>query len=404
MSRTVGLGRAGRAIGRIALLALVLAASAIAAGDPFTLLSVAISCSVGAFLIDRRPRNSVGWLVFAIGVTSLATTTSVDLDLAALKAGTAPWPQFLSLWLGAWSGGMNFVCYAAVAFVFPSGSLVQRHRRLILVALVSAAVVVFTPALLPWLPFQNADGVTVARIPNLLSPFGANVTAEGPAAIPVFVTLYPMLVLAAGVIDLLRRYRRAVGIERLQIRWLLTAVAFVITAVFYGLAVFVIVGPHAALVAWLPALIAYPTVAIAIGVAVLRYRLYDIDRIVSRTLSWALVTGVIVAIFATLVLGLQAVLVNVTQAGTVAVALSTLIAAALFQPLRSRIQRAVDRRFDRARYDGQRTATAFADRVRTGVDLDALVDDLTTTADHAVRPATASLWLLHRSDRSEGRP
>ena len=108
---------------------------------------------------------------------------------------------------------------------------------------------------------------------------------------------------------------------------------------------------------------------ITIGIAILRYRLYEIDRLISRTIGWALVTGILVAVFALLVVALQAALTPVTDESTLAVAASTLVAFALFQPLRRRVQRAVDRRFDRARYDGQRTTAVFADRVRNEVDL-----------------------------------
>ena len=108
---------------------------------------------------------------------------------------------------------------------------------------------------------------------------------------------------------------------------------------------------------------------IVIGIAILRYRLYEIDRIISRTIGWAIVTGLLVAVFAGLVVALQAVLAPVTKENTLAVAASTLVAFALFQPLRRRVQRAVDRRFDRARYDGQRTVGAFAERLRNEVDL-----------------------------------
>jgi hypothetical protein len=216
--------------------------------------------------------------------------------------------------------------------------------------------------------------------------------------------MIPIGVLVAGVADLLRRYRRAVGIERLQMRWLLSAALFVVCSIGIGLASFAIGGPQLGVIAWLPALFAYPTVALAIGVAILRYRLYDIDRIVSRTLSWGLVTGTILALFWVLVVGLQTALARFIETGTIVVAISTLVAAALFQPIRHRIQQAVDRRFDRARYDGQRTAAAFADRLRIGVDLDALVADLTATADEAVRPTSASLWLLQSSGRSGDRP
>ena len=150
-------------------------------------------------------------------------------------------------------------------------------------------------------------------------------------------------------------------------------------------------------VAFIPVLLAYAAVPAAIAVAVLRYRLYEIDRIISRTLSWATVTGVLLVVFAGLVVGLQALLSGVTQGQTLAVAASTLAAFALFQPVRRRVQRAVDRRFDRARYDSERTAAAFAERLRTEVDLEAVAGDLTGSVERALRPSTLGLWLKARS-------
>jgi hypothetical protein len=141
-------------------------------------------------------------------------------------------------------------------------------------------------------------------------------------------------------------------------------------------------------------LLAMLALPVAIGIAVLRYRLYEIDRIISRTIGWAIVTSGLLGVFAVLVVGLQALLDGVTQGDTLPVALSTLVAAALFQPIRRRVQHAVDRRFDRARYDGERTAAAFAERLRDEVDLEALADDLRSTVGHAVRPAAASVWLV----------
>jgi len=269
--------------------------------------------------------------------------------------------------------------------------------------IVALLVAVIPPALAPSIPVTAQDG-TELRGPNLLSPFGGDGNATPPPGAVLIGTMIPIAVLVAAVADLLRRYRRAVGIERLQMRWLLSAAIFVVCSIGIGLASFAIGGPQLGVIAWLPALFAYPTVALAIGVAILRYRLYDIDRIVSRTLSWGLVTGTILALFWVLVVGLQTALARFIETGTIVVAISTLVAAALFQPIRHRIQQAVDRRFDRARYDGQRTAAAFADRLRIGVDLDALVADLTATADEAVRPTSASLWLLQSSGRSGDRP
>ena len=132
---------------------------------------------------------------------------------------------------------------------------------------------------------------------------------------------------------------------------------------------------------------------IAIGIAVTRYRLYEIDRIISRTIGWAIVTGALVAVFVGLVVTLQGALASVADQGTLAVAISTLVAFALFQPLRRRVQRAVDRRFDRARYDGELTAAAFAGRLRNEVDLEGLEADITATVAFALHPATASIWV-----------
>jgi DNA integrity scanning protein DisA with diadenylate cyclase activity len=139
---------------------------------------------------------------------------------------------------------------------------------------------------------------------------------------------------------------------------------------------------------------------LAIGVAILRYHLYDIDQIISRTIAWAVISGVLLGAFVVLVVALQAALTGFTGGETLAVAMSTLGACALFQPVRARVQRAVDRRFDRARYDSQRTAQAFAERLRDDVDLDALASELRQTAMSAIRPASAAVWL---ADRSPGR-
>ena len=121
--------------------------------------------------------------------------------------------------------------------------------------------------------------------------------------------------------------------------------------------------------------------------------LVDIDRIISRTIAWALISGLLLGSFALLVVFLQTILVGVTQGDVLAVAASTLVAFALFQPVRRTVQRAVDRRFDRARYDGSRTTDAFSTRIRSEVDLDAVAGDLTGSVEYALRPRTMSLWL-----------
>jgi hypothetical protein len=150
--------------------------------------------------------------------------------------------------------------------------------------------------------------------------------------------------------------------------------------------------------AWIVASASIGLVPVAIGIAILRYRLYEIDRIVSRTIGWALVTGLLVAVFAGTIVGLQALLAPLTNNNTLAVAGSTLVAAALFQPLRRRVQRAVDRRFNRARVDAQRAIDAFGAHLRDDVDLAALHGRLVAAADATVQPNGAGLWLRSASE------
>ena len=188
------------------------------------------------------------------------------------------------------------------------------------------------------------------------------------------------------------RYVRSTGVIRLQLRWLVASLAFLVLSLAFAFATLLVLGSDGGF-AWIPALFAYPSVPVAIGVAVLRYRLYEIDRIISRTIAWAAVTATLAVVFIVLVLALQTVLEPLTAGNTVAVAGSTLVAAALFQPLRRRIQRVVDRRFDRARYDGQRTAAAFAERLRDEVDITAATGDLESTIRGVLSPTTMGLWL-----------
>jgi hypothetical protein len=148
--------------------------------------------------------------------------------------------------------------------------------------------------------------------------------------------------------------------------------------------------------AWLLLVIAYLTVPIAIAVAILRYRLYDIDRIISRSIAYAMVSAVLLAVFGAAVLLLSSALSSVAGGQSIAVAGSTLIAYAAFQPVLGRVRRAVDRRFDRARYDGERTATMFATRLRDETDVEAVLRDLATTTRSVVAPTSLSLWLRPR--------
>jgi hypothetical protein len=151
---------------------------------------------------------------------------------------------------------------------------------------------------------------------------------------------------------------------------------------------------------WYLVILGVALLPVAAGFAVLRYRLYDIDRIISRTVGYAIVSVMLAIVFVSVVLGLTALLERFTGGNTIAVAASTLIVAALFQPLRGRIQRVVDRRFDRARYDGQQTVAAFAARLRDQVELESLESELDTVVRQTVAPTNLRLWIA-RSEASE---
>ncbi len=206
-----------------------------------------------------------------------------------------------------------------------------------------------------------------------------------------------VLLLLLGIASVIVRFRRSSGVERQQMKWFVAAAAVVLLAML-GMAVFFTLGMQdLANGSYFVFNIVIGLVPIAIGIAVLRYRLYEIDRLISRTIGWATVTVVLVGAFSLLVLGSSAVLEPLTGGNTLAVAGPTLVVAAHFTPLRSRVQRAVDRRFDRARYDGERLVGAFGD-LRDEVDLEVIRADVLATVDQAVRPASVGLWLRERAE------
>jgi hypothetical protein len=208
-------------------------------------------------------------------------------------------------------------------------------------------------------------------------------------------TILPVIVLLAGsAVSLFVRFRRAAGLERQQLRWITAALSLVILGVLGGFVISAIVpGASETGVAWIGPIVAIPLVPVAIGIAVLRYRLYEIDRLISRTISWALTTGLIGALFAGLIVALQALLAPVTEQSGLAVAASTLGAAAAFQPLRARVQAAVDRRFNRRRYDAERIVGAFAERLRDVTDLGEVEAGAVEAVTRSLAPSGAAVWI-----------
>ena len=362
-----------------------------AAGIAATVLAWLSMLGTGAALSILRPWNAIGWLLLFAGFTTVGTLFG-ELYVQFALVLRWPLPGYPAVdWILPLFSTLSSVLIAVwVPLLFPTGSLPGRRWRPVawaigLVIVADITLRLFTDDSLE--PFGRA-------LPNPVA-IGGDAGALAQALIGVTsVGLVASIILA--YLSLITRFIRATGVERAQYKWFLAATGVVFVTVI-GMAFTFVLGAEIAGVFYLLNLVAIGLPPIAIGIAVLRYRLYDIDRLISRTIGWALVTGIVVAVFAGVVLALQAVLAGVTQGETLAVAASTLLAFALFAPLRSRVQRAVDRRFDRARYDGERLVGAFGDRLRDETDLETIRAEVPATVDAAVRPVTVGLWLRERA-------
>jgi MFS family permease len=392
-----GVGRPLGRFGRLALGALLVLGTALALAGPMTLLYFLSYGAVGALLVLRRPGNVVGWLLLTIGFFYIPTTATIDVDLSAVAAGTESTRDFLLSWISTWGNLVVLVGYIALSLLFPSGRLPSGRWRRPAMALFATCIVVLGLAMTaPFYPFNPDGRLTPIIVQNRLAIFSdlppwSILPTDGSAILLV------LALMAIGAGSLVVRYRRSTGILRLQLRWLVAAIAFVVLALVIGLSTLFVFGEASGGLGWIPAIVAYLAVPISIGVAVLRYRLYDIDRIISRTISYGLVTATLVAVYAGVILLLQAPLGAVTGGDTIAVATSTLVAFAVFQPLRKRIQTAVDRRFNRARYDAERTTAAFAAELRDEVGPGHAELALLTAVAATIRPQRASVWIRGES-------
>ncbi len=352
---------------------------------------------VGAFLAVRRPGNSIGWLLLLTAWGLSLGSVRVAIPVAEMLAGDLDPRDAAAVAASGWGWSLAFVGMLALALVFPTGHLPSGRAALPSRLLLAAAVLISAVmAVAPMTVLAPAGSSLQIDVPN---PLALAPDAAIWAAIPGPTALYPTLfvLVILGVLGLILRLRRSSGLERLQYRWLAAAVALATICTTLWALFSVATEQDPLGLTFIAVVLAYACVPLAIGFAVMRYRLYDIDRIVSRTVSWALVTGLLAAVFVTGVLAMQAVLAGVAQGETLAVAVTTLVAFALFQPVRRRVQRVVDRRFDRARYDGARIADAFAERLRDEVDLPTLAADLDGTVRASVAPAHVGFW-LRRAD------
>ena len=374
---------------RIAVIAIVVPPMIIGLASGYGALAVAPYAAVGAFLAIRRPGNTIGWLLIALAWAFAVSFVNVPATEAELVGGTVSASTMAIATLTSWASSALLVLFFVVTIVFPSGRLPTgrwgRLARIGLAALVASAVLA---AVAPTITANVADSSSGVQIHNPLAilPDSALWAFVGGLGFQLAMAL-------AGVASMVVRLRRARGVERAQLRWVVLALALILVGLIVGIVGGAVFENGLNGLVWIPAEIAFVLPPIAIGVAILRYRLYDIDRVISRTISWAVVTVVLATSFVLAILVAQALLAPVTGSNQLAVAASTLVVAALFQPIRRRVQRLVDRRFNRARYDAERTVNAFAGRLRDEVDLEELRAEILATVSQAVEPTTVSLWL-----------
>jgi hypothetical protein len=335
---------------------------------------------VGAVLAWRRPRNAIGWLLLAAGVMSaLQVVLGEYASFGTIGRLTPLSGAVFAAWVVSWIWVFLVTLVAVfLPLLFPDGHFLSRRwRAAAWLGAVTAILIALT------IGFSSGPLNNAAYADN---PYGLLVTSD--TSLPLIgVTLLGLAAVAAAA-SLFVRYHRSRGTERQQLKWL----AF--EAIVLSLAVLIGSGPNQG-AKW-PSVLLIGALALApimIGIAVLRYRLYDIDVLINRALVYGATTAGIAIAFLAGILILQSLLRPIMSGSEVAVAISTLASVALFQPLRGRVQRTVDRRFYRSRYDAARTLDDFRARLRDEVDLDAVRADLVSAVRDTVQPAHASLWL-----------
>ena len=350
--------------------------------------ALALACVLLGMLVARRqPRNPEGWLLLGLGIAAI---TVFDSGLYAvldyrIHHGQLPLGEPAVFLQGTLGEPLIFV-FPLVFLLFPDGQLTRRwawvlRSYLLLVVVLIAGLVANEAGTLAGRPIQ-VDLTGAYSGPG--SPAGV---AAGIAAVAGNVWILAVAFWPSFASRQVLSWRHASGEHRQQLKWLTGGTSVALA----GLAL-IAFGPAQVKAAGIPVL-ALAALPVSMGVGILKYHLYDIDRIISRTLAYAIVTGLLIGLYAGLVL-------LATQVfrfhSTVAVAAATLAAAALFSPLRRRVQQIVDRRFNRARYDADRTVAAFAARLKDAIDLDSVRDDLGEVVNQALEPAHISVWVSPR--------
>ena len=348
-------------------------------GAAVGVLIVLTFAGVGLLIVRRQRASPIGWLMILFTALYLLGAATSYYAMLYYRLGHHALPLAPLALLLSSVQVPSFAVFPVVILLFPDGRLTSlRWRR----ALGAYAVMVgFVLALL-----VAGAAAAIAGHDVRLSPTGSLASSsrlaewfENPPGWLIIPIIAAIVIIGVSFLGhQMVSWRGAEGDRRQQLKWLASGAAVAVASLIV-----------AAVLGTAPLLVGLVALPVGIGVGILRYRLYDIDRIISRTLAYALVTGLLVGVYTALVLSIQAFGLRTP----VAVAAATLAAAALFNPLRRRVQRGVDRRFNRARYDADHTVAAFAARLQDTVDLDSVRADLAGVVHQALEPAHVSLWI-----------
>ncbi len=354
------------------------------AGGVTAALGAVSAATAGAVLASRRPAHPVGWLLLAFALVPQTLTSAAEgyarYGLLARPGALPAASHIAALASVTFIPGLG--CIGFVLLFTPTGSLPSPRWRWW--AWVAAAVpAAFGVSWLLGVPQVDPD----SPLRSVRNPFAVPALADPLQSVYGLAGPLTALTMVVAAVSLVRRFRRARGVERQRLRWLTFAAALAPLAVLVTAAG--IVTEHPDVANWAAGLY-LALLPLAIGAAIARYRLYDLDRIISRTLAYGLLTVLLGGAYAGVALGFGQLL---GRTSSLAVAGATLAVAALFQPARRRVQQVVDRRFDRRRYDAAKTIQGFSARLRDEVDLDTLTAELLAVVDQTMQPTRASLWL-----------
>jgi hypothetical protein len=359
--------------------------SAAAAGSVFIWAIALVFSCVGLLIASRQPGNAIGWIFLAAGVSAGFGSLSHSIAQYWVDGHDVPDALGKACALYGELSWMPFILMPItfLLLLFPDGHLLShRWRRVAWCAALGMAGTFVADALKPG---------EIPDFPQIMNPLGVSHPLrdllEGLSALAVLIGI------VGSAAALIVRFRRSRGEQRQQMKWLALAGAVAAVTFIVALLLYDVIGEDAANAAIMLSVLGLPA---ATGVAILRYRLYDIDVVINRTLVYGALTALLAGIYVGCVLLFQLVLSGLTKDSGLAVAASTLAVAALFRPARSRIQEAVNRRFYRRRYDAARTLERFSTRLRDQVDLAALTNDLSGVVRETLQPAHVTLWLRER--------